>query len=483
MPKFKDYNQNQSMLLPPNLLDSLPANHICFVINDIVDKLDVRLIESSYSEEGCPAYNPRMLVKLIFFSYARGIRSSRKIEELAAENIAYRYLSANQRPDHGTINLFRKKHLDKLEDIFSSVVILCDGLGMVDLSDISIDGAIFRANASRHKTYDQEDISRLKKKIRKILQEAQKIDEQEDKQFGKNKGYNDMPEKLVNPETRQAEIKRLQDKLNKIKKAEIAIKQKQAKAKGAEEKKATNNRTHNTTDPDARLMKLKNGKSYRPAYNGQVAAGNQVIVAYDITDDARDINLLKPMIDKTKANTGKEVKTVKADSGYFNRQDIDAMEKEKRINIYIPDPDKAREEYQERNNETPKYGRRNFKYDQKKDEFTCPRNKRLPLVRTDKGTKKYICQSCGNCPVKSQCTKGKNRYINFNPQLEESKAKMREKLNTEDGKRKYLERMSEVEPVFGNIIYNQNAGHFLCRGKPMVKIEFGLIVSDKSKFT
>ena len=139
MPQFKPYNQNQALLLPPQLTEWLPKNHICYVINDVVEQLDMSEVEKTYSEIGCPGYNPRALIKLLFFSYARGIRSSRKIEELSHESVAYRYLSGNQQPDHGTISLFRKKHLESLEGMFASIVMLCDGLGIIGPRNISID--------------------------------------------------------------------------------------------------------------------------------------------------------------------------------------------------------------------------------------------------------------------------------------------------------------------------------------------------------
>ena len=245
------------------------------------------------------------------------------------------------------------------------------------------------------------------------------------------------------------------------------------KPKTKEEKELNRNKTHNTTDSEVKLMKMKKGKTYHPAYNGQIATSNQIVLAYEITDEGVDTNLLHPMINKTENNTKKKVKKAKADSSYFSKDNIEKID-EKEIDAYIPDRDKALEERQERNNEIPKYDRRNFKYDEKEDEFICPQDKRLRLISANQGTKKYMCSDCSDCKVKSQCIKGKNRYLNHNPQLEKYKIEMREKLNSKEGKNKYLERMSDVEPVFGNIIYNQKAGNFLCRGKPMVKREFGL---------
>ena len=130
----------------------------------------------------------------------------------------------------------------------------------------------------------------------------------------------------------------------------------------------------------------------------------------------------------------------------------------------------------------PKYHRDYFKYDDKNDEFICPQGKRLRLKITnrDKNDKtkiigqRYFCSDCAGCQAKAKCTIAKNKQISVDWDLEKQKEKMRAKLNTKDGKQKYLERMCDVEPVFGNIKHNQKMETFLCRGKTMVKIEFGL---------
>lgn len=473
MPKFKPYNQDQQMLLPANIKDWVPKDHICFAINDIVDNMDLKSVESAYSENGSSAYNPRMLIKIIFYSYTQGIRSSRKIEKMAIENVIERYLSANQKPDHGTINLFRKNHLKNLEDIFAQIVILGIEMNIINPKDISIDGSVFRANASASRSYDKKKIESVRKRIKEILKEAEKIDKEEDEKYGNKKGYDQMPDRLLDPKTRQEEIKRLKKKLDQLNKAQQEIDKRQGEAKTKEDKSLSRNNVYNITDPDSRLMKLKNNKSCKPAYNGQIASSNQMITAYDLTDENVDTNHLIPMIEKTESITETKVEKLKADSGYFSKSNIEKV-KEKEIDAYIPDKRKVLEEEQEKNNEIPEYGRMNFKYDREKDEFICPENKRLPFMEMDRGCKRYICSDCKDCLSKSKCTNGENRYIRVDWKLEEYKLEMRQKLNSPEGKKKYLERLGEVESPFGNIIYNQNAGRFLCRGKPTVKIEFGL---------
>lgn len=474
MPQFKPYNQNQSMLLPLNIRDCFPKDHICFVINDVVDNLNIDCLEKSYSANGCPAYHPKMLIKLLFYGYTQGTRSSRKLEKLSYENLVFRFLSANQTPDHGTINLFRNSHLADLENLFAQIVILCDGLGIIDPKDISIDGSILKANGSKKNFLDQEAIAKLKIKIGQMLEEARKIDGEEDKKYGEDKRGDEMPEKLLDPIARKAEIKRLREKMEQLEQAQKDIAGKQTAAKTSEDKKLINNQKVNLIDSDAMLMKMKNSRGSQMAYNGQISSSKQIIVAYDIAAENTDTKLLLPMIEATENITKQKVETVKADSGYFSKDNIDGV-KAKNIAAYIPDQAKSLEEYQEKNNQIPAYDRRNFLYDKEKDEYICPRKQRLKFSRIKNGTKEYVCNACSNCSVKAQCAKkGKNRYLHFNSQLEEYKKESRQLLNSENGKAKYVERMSEVEPVFGDIFHNQGARYFLCRGKPMVKIEFGL---------
>ena len=382
MPKFKNYNQNQPMLLPPNIKDWLPSNHICFVINDIVDNLDISSIEDTYSEQGSPAYNPKALIKTMFYSYTQGNRSSRKIEKGCYENLVMRYLSASQCPDHGTISLFRKSHLSCLEDLFVQIVIMSKELNIINPRKISIDGTIFKANSSWKNTVDQKSIAKLKKNIRKMLRQAEEIDQEEDKKYGKEaKGYEEMPEKLRDKEARLKEIKRLKKKLEQLNQAEEIIdeKQEEVKDRPKEERELKRNTTYNTTDDDANTMKMKNSNSFKPGYNGQIAANNQIILAYDITDDADDTNSLAPMVEKTENNTREKVDELSADSKYFSKDNIEKI-MENEIDAYIPDQRKALEEKQERNNEVPKYDKRIFKYDSKRVEYICPQGKRLRLV-------------------------------------------------------------------------------------------------------
>ena len=463
------------MLLPPSFKECLPADHFCFVVSDIVDGLDLDSINDTYNNGdngGAPAYNPRLLIKVIFYAYSQGIRSSRKIENSLFENIPFRFLSGNTQLDHGTINLFRKNHLEKLPEVFAQIVILAGSLGLADLSDISIDGTKVKADASRKNLFTKEDIEKISTKIKDILAEAEKIDEAEDKQYGDKRGYNQIPEKLANPETRVKEIEKLKNKLVKFEEAKSRIEEKQTKASD-KDLKLTKNKTSNTTDPDANLMQMKD-KSYKVAYNCQFAAAGQIITAYDITDDPIDTHSLQTMVKKTIENTKQNLKVAKADAGYFNQDNIEFL-KENKIEAFIPDTFKKDDEKKEKENKIFSYDSKYFTYDEGKDEFTCPEGKVLKFKKKeDRGRRQYLCSSCSCCPKKSLCTKASARRIKVNHDLNKLRQEMREKLNSPEGKAKYEERMWEIEPVIGNLKHNQKLTTFLCRGKKKVSVELGL---------
>lgn len=321
MPKFRTYGQNQSYLLPPSLSDCLPKDHICFAISNIVDGLDLDPIERTYSGQGAPAYPPRALAKVLFLAYIQGIRSSRKIEIELYQDIAFRFLSGNVTPDHGTINLFRKNHLANLKEIFAQIIVLADGMGMVNLADISLDGTKIKANAGKNSTVNLKQIEDCKKYFEKAMEEAEEIDKEEDKKYGAGRGYGAMPKHLIDPKARQAALEAAKKKLAKLKEAEKQIKEKQELAKNKEDKKLKKNTIANLTDPDASLMKMKDD-SFKVGYNIQITSSRQFIAAYGLNNDSADSRSLPDMVRETEKNTQTKVETLRADAGYFSKSNL-----------------------------------------------------------------------------------------------------------------------------------------------------------------
>jgi transposase len=473
MPKFKPYNQHQAQLLPPTLAECLPHDHFAFLVNEAVDGLDLAELERTYGASGAPAYDPRLMVKVLFYGYSQGIASSRKIEMALYENNAFRYLAGNRQPDHGTISLFRKSRLEGLKSLFAQLVLLCGRLDLADLSDISIDGTKIRADASKKNFYTQDRIDELKKKIGQDLADAIAGDEAEDEELGEKRSADQLPPHLADKESRKKAIEEARKQLDRLKEAEQAIRDKQGKCANQEERSLKKNNSVNLTDPDANLMKMKDG-SYQLAYNVQLATADQVITDYEVTNEPADGSQFTGLVKGTEETTGQPVESAKADAAYFSKDTLEFCEEEG-IDAYIPDPMKAKEEKEERDGTVPKYDRRNFCYDQDNDYFICPEGKPLVFknVDGDRG-RKYAGTECSACPAKTKCTKGQRRHLLFDQALDGMRRKMRDKLNTEDGKAKYLERLPEAEAPFGNLKRNLNFTRFHLRGKPMVLVETGL---------
>lgn len=441
---FKRYDQKQQFLLPLNLEEFVSEDHISRVLNDLIDVVDISAIESTYSENGCPAYHPRLFLKILFYGYLINIRSSRKIDDMTQTDTAFMYLAAMQKPDFHTICRFRSTHLDSIKEIFSQIVTFCKEMGLIG-SSISIDGTKVKANASPRQSKSSDAIE---KEIDKILRESIETDEHEDEIYGDSTPYR-MPEELVDKKYRLEKIKAAKKKMDEEKLKKV-----------------------NITDTDAKIMKHKDG-SKKPSYNCQVAVDEkeQIIVAADLVDEENDLHQIEPMIENVKETLGYKPTVVLADAGYFTYDNVKFLLDEE-IDAYIPD-----NFYEvEKRGKTKKFRKSLFTYDEKKDCYYCPAAFEIPFTRIQKrevepDLRYYVCNYCYLCVLKNACTESKNRTISRDPR-EYLMEDMRAKLNTEEGTEQYQKRMFTVEPVFGQMKQNRGFREFLLRGKRKTKIEF-----------
>ena len=209
---YRCYLPEQSLLLPPDLRDWLPDNHLAYFVSELVDELDLGAIESYYEAEtrGQPPYHPQLMVKLLVYGYCVGVRSSRKIARRVDEDIAFRVLAADNRPDFRTISDFRKIHLKALEALFGQVLRLALEAGALKIGRVALDGTKMKANASKHKAMSwkrmRQTERRLRREAREILAEAERVDEQEDARWGEWRG-DELPAELARRESRLARIR------------------------------------------------------------------------------------------------------------------------------------------------------------------------------------------------------------------------------------------------------------------------------------
>jgi transposase len=164
-PRFKCCDRDTLYLLPPSIHDWLPENHLAHFIVDVVTKLDLRPIENAYNARGSDAYSPAMLVALLFYGYATGVFSSRKLELATYESVAFRYITANQHPDHDTIAGFRKRFLEELKPLFAQILMIAQAMGIVKLGKVALDGTKIKANASKHKALSWDPACKLEQRI------------------------------------------------------------------------------------------------------------------------------------------------------------------------------------------------------------------------------------------------------------------------------------------------------------------------------
>jgi transposase len=415
---FRPYDPDQPFLLPVSMREWLPASHLAYFISDVVDYLDLSAIMDRYEEEkGYPPYHPAMMVKVLLYAYCIGVPSSRKIAKRLEEDIAFRVLAANNTPDFRTISDFRKDHLKALAALFVQVIKLCQKAGLVKLGHVALDGTKIKANASKHKAMSykrmKEEEARLEAEVQDLLRKAEVVDEEEDRTYGKNKRGDELPKELAFRESRLKKIKEARVALEAEARLEAEqLRDKGSKATGAPEDKAQ----RNFTDPESRIMPLSGGKQFEQAYNAQAAvdSANQIIVAAEVTDQPSDKGQANPMMQQVKENTGGLPREMSADAGYFSSDEVTKLAVAG-INAYVP-PDK--------------------------------------MCHTDK------------MPA---APRGRI------PQGLSVADRMRRKLRTKQGKKRYGLRKELPEPVFGQIKQVRGFRQFLLRGKEKVRCEWRLI--------
>src|SRR3954465_9441598 len=179
-PSFIACDREQSLLMPPDVREWLPEDHFAWFVLDAVAAMDLEAFYGAYRVDGRarPAYEPSVMVAVILYAYARGVRSSRAIERACVEDVAYRVLAAQQKPDHATLARFVERHQEALAGVFGSVLGLCAEAGLVGVNVVAVDGSKVSANASREATVDYERLAR------EAVAEARVVDAEEDERFG-----------------------------------------------------------------------------------------------------------------------------------------------------------------------------------------------------------------------------------------------------------------------------------------------------------
>jgi transposase len=329
-------DRDQPFLLPPDLRDWLPEGHLAWFVLDVVDQLDLTAFYRVHRDDGHghPAYDPKLLLGVLLYAYAIGVRSSRQIQRRCTEDVAFRVLAANQAPDHVTIARFRVRHETALAGFLVESLKLCAAAGMVRLGTVALDGTKLAGNAAERANRTHE---KLEAEVAEILRQAAKADQREDEQGGPVHG-DELPAALASRAGRLARLRQATAQLEteaaarqqryEQRVAELAAaarargKQPKARIKPRARDEAPNpKRVANVTDPDSRLVHTRKGSLQ--GYNAQaVTTLEQVIVAAELTQQANDLQQLGPMLDATAATLGsagiaERPGMLLADSGYW----------------------------------------------------------------------------------------------------------------------------------------------------------------------
>ena len=443
-------NKNQNWLLPLSIRDIIPENHICFMVEEFVESLDFSKFDMLYDGAGHPAYHPRIIMKIIIQGMLYKVRSSRKLASACRESFVFMYLAEKVQPDFRTIARFRKDNAVFVKNAFKKTVEIANKNKLVDLSFISIDGSMLKANASKKKYFDKKNLDKLDKAIDKMVDDDIRLDELEEELFG------DREEGLTGIDERDLRriVRDYRESDNKKK-----IKKKIKRAKGELEKYFL--KKSSISDPESRMMQNKKGFS-ELSYNSQISVSrNQIIVANDVCQDGHDAHQFIPQMRNIKENIKLRKNTkIGVDCAYSDAENIKFAEDEG-IDLYVP----SRAQAQEFDGKEQSLNHDNYEYDWKKDKLIVGKYRfYFKGAYTRKNGKKIIMY------YNDKLKKKKDVPFYFRERL-----RMRDKMSTDEGKRIYSLRKITAEPVYGNIKENFGFRGFLLRGIEKVKIELNLV--------
>jgi transposase len=345
MSNFRQVDRETGFLLPPSVDEWLPEQHLARFVVEVIDQLDLSGMVKAYRGAGSASYHPSVLLGLLVYGYATGVFSSRKLERATYDSVAFRFIAANDHPDHDTIAAFRRRFLGDIERLFTEVLVLAQEAGMLKLGTVALDGTKVHANASRHSALSYELASRIEAQLKTEVKELMALAEAADKA--------DVPDGMSVPE----ELAHREKRLQRIAEAKATIEARarerfareqaehEATLKAREEKAKKRGRKPegspplpptadpgpkdqvNLTDEESRIMPVAGG-GFDQAYNAQaaVAEGSLLVVCNDVVQAANDKQQIAPMLDKLAAVAGTlgSAETLLADSGYFSQANVEA---------------------------------------------------------------------------------------------------------------------------------------------------------------
>ena len=487
MAKYKHYDYSQSMLIPVNLQEQLIPGTLEFAIHTLVEeKIDTAIFDERYrnDETGRFAYDPKVLLKVVLFGYSRGLISSRKIERACKDNVTFMALACGQQPDHSTIASFVSSMQVEILPLFRNVLLICHEMDLLGGTFFALDGCKLPSNASKEWSGKHADLRRKKEKIEKkveqlITEQVETDKDEDDDRGGASAGFSNR------------QIEKLKKKAERI---ESFLKENDPKiGRMGKELKS------NITDNESANMMTSHG--IIQGYNSQalVDREHQVIVHAEAFGKGQDHHHIPPMLDGAKQNMTEigqggdyfEDKILVADVNYHGPANLNKCEDE-HIDAYIPDRNFRKRD--PRFSTQPRWASKkskhflleDFRHNEEADSYVCPNGKILKrnvkrMIRDGIISRRYMANEadCKDCQLRSQCLskrKSKRRSLQVPIGRVEGNLtkKMAEKIDTQEGRNRYHQRIAIVEPVFANIRHMKKLDRFTLRGKIKVNIQWVL---------
>lgn len=343
MSNFRPVDRDTGFLMPPSVDDWLPERHLARFVAEVISGLDLRAMVGSYRGSGEASYHPSVLLGLLVYGYATGVFSSRKLERATYDSVAFRFIAANQHPDHDTIAHFRRRFLKQIEALFVQVLLMAREMGVLKLGTVALDGTKIHADASRHSALSYQRAGQIEMHLREEVARLTAMAEAAD-QADTPDGMV-IPEELARREKRLAEIARARVIIEARakeryvrEKAEHDAKLAAREARSADTGKKPGGRPPappveapgasdqvNLTDEASRIMPVAGG-GFEQCYNAQavVAAGSLLVIAADVTQAPNDKQQVAPMLDALAAlpDALGKAETLLADTGYFSEANV-----------------------------------------------------------------------------------------------------------------------------------------------------------------
>ena len=481
MARYQETQRGQGLFLNVNLSKQIVPGTFEDTLNRLIDtKIDLRIFDRKYINDltGAAAIEPRILLKIILYSYSKGIISSRKIAALCAENMVAKALAEDTEPHYTTISNFVSGMSGEIEQVFSDVLLVCGSMGLIGGKMFAIDGCRLPSNASKEWSGTKQELREKYEKIKKLSKELLKKHRENDRRG------------IESPETERKKRKRLEQKAAKI--LEFLETHEDRRGAGGEIIKS------NITDNES--GKIKGPHGVIQGYNGIAVSDskNQVIVAAHAYGSVSEGQFFPEMLEATERNMrrvqGKKKPLQGAvmlgDTAYFSEDNLQAA-KRQGIEAIIPD-----EQYRNRDEKLKAGERREgkerldvryFKYVKRGNYYVCPNGKKLAYRGKTKLNRneghKYQSNSgdCKGCTYADRCIYSNNKqrkqrtlYIPILKYKENLAQKMREKIDKAKYRKIYSRRMQIVEPVFADITYCKGITRFTLRGQRKVNVQWQL---------